>query len=112
MAVYPTADGRASPGEGLESGATGPSIILQRRLELLLGFGLEVVADADAGAGVPAQDGLVVARRPDGLGLLEELHGLANPGAGDLAASRTPLAQPGQAATFPGDARVVQPLVL
>src|SRR5262245_7620872 len=58
-------------------------LVAEHRVESLLGFVAEVVTLAQADATVPAQDGVVVARRTVGFGLLVEPHGPADPFVGD-----------------------------
>src|SRR5262249_4592109 len=71
-----------------------------------------MVAQAYSGAGVPAQDRVVVSRRPNRLGPLVICHRLLDPlGNATITPGSAP-AEPSQAAPLANDARVVQAFVL
>jgi len=65
-----------------------------------------------ADTGVPAQDGVIVLRGADGLGLFVPVQGLAEPVVGDGLATHRAAVELGGAAPLANDARVVTVLVL
>src|SRR5262245_11224274 len=85
--------------------------LLQDRFEGLGARRAEVVAHDDAGTGIPAEDGVVVVRRTQRLGLLVPAHRLLEPRMSDGAGARAAPLQLGAAASLAEDASVVAALV-
>src|SRR3954453_8417920 len=97
---------------GTFGGHVAARLLQQGRLEGLLAGGREVVFLEHPNAGVPAELGVVVVRRPEGFGPLVPVHRLPEPRVGDALRPGAAPVEGGAAATLADDPGVIVPFVV
>src|SRR5437868_4576810 len=85
--------------------------LFQLQLTLLLGSCHKLVAHDDAGAGIPAEERIIVFRRTKRLGFFVPVHGFAQELVSFMAGARAALMQAGLGSALGDDASIIGPFV-